>query len=83
MESLLRVDRSGLETLIPSAMCSRRVWTHSEVATPSVSVNELDLVIPQFSYFLQFLTKKKKKNKLLTVCLLIGERCITSIARSV
>ncbi|CAH2067989.1 unnamed protein product [Thlaspi arvense] len=41
MESLLR---SGLETLIPGAMCSRRVWTHSAVAPPSVSVNELDLV---------------------------------------
>ncbi|KAL1199333.1 Gamma-tubulin complex component 3 [Cardamine amara subsp. amara] len=44
MVSLLRVDRTGVETLIPGEMCSRRVWTHSEVATPSVSVNELDLV---------------------------------------
>ncbi|KAG2324556.1 hypothetical protein Bca52824_007284 [Brassica carinata] len=42
MESLLRVDRTGLETLIPAAMCSRRVCTHS---TPSsMSVTELDLV---------------------------------------
>ncbi|KAG7660235.1 Gamma tubulin complex component C-terminal [Arabidopsis suecica] len=40
MESLLRAD----QTLIPGAMCSRRVWTHSELALPSVSVTELDLV---------------------------------------
>ncbi|CAL9215688.1 unnamed protein product [Arabidopsis halleri] len=43
-ESLLRVDRACLETLIPGAMCSRRVWTHSELTPPSVSVNESDLV---------------------------------------
>lgn len=38
MESLLRADR--VETLIPGAVCS-----HSELALPSVSVTELDLVI--------------------------------------
>ncbi|XP_020891594.1 gamma-tubulin complex component 5 isoform X2 [Arabidopsis lyrata subsp. lyrata] len=37
MESLLRADR--VETLIPGAVCS-----HSELALPSVSVTELDLV---------------------------------------
>ncbi|KAJ0231027.1 Gamma-tubulin complex component [Hirschfeldia incana] len=42
MESLLvGVDRSGLETQTPGAMCSRRVWSNS---TPSVTVTELDLV---------------------------------------
>ncbi|CAF2060237.1 unnamed protein product [Brassica napus] len=40
--SLLLVDRTGFETLIPPAICNRRVWTHS---TPSVSVIELDLVM--------------------------------------
>ncbi|ESQ27060.1 hypothetical protein EUTSA_v10018067mg [Eutrema salsugineum] len=44
MESLIGVDRTGLESLNPGAMCSRRAWTHSELAPPSVSVNELDLV---------------------------------------
>lgn len=38
MESLLRVDRTGLETLTAGEMCSRRVWSHS------VTVTELDLV---------------------------------------
>ncbi|KAJ0256712.1 Gamma-tubulin complex component [Hirschfeldia incana] len=42
MESLLRADSMGFETLIPAAMCSRRVSTHS--TPPSVSVTELDLV---------------------------------------
>ncbi|EOA36625.1 hypothetical protein CARUB_v10011863mg [Capsella rubella] len=44
MESLLPVDRAGLDTPIPGTMCSRRVWTRSEVSRLSVSVNELDLV---------------------------------------
>ncbi|KAG7647004.1 Gamma tubulin complex component C-terminal [Arabidopsis thaliana x Arabidopsis arenosa] len=43
-ESLLRIDHAGLDTLIPGMMCSHRVWTHSELAPPSVSVNESHLV---------------------------------------